>query len=146
MPRPATIKGGSTAAVSGSQPLTLAYDGSHPALTISQGALSLNGNSFTINGSVLAPGTYTVIQQTTGSIAASGIFAVTGTAIGAGTTAAIVINGGNVNLAVKANAAFANLTPSGSVTYGSGSVILGGAVSAPGPIYPASGEMVSVND
>ena len=140
---PATIKGGSTVSF-GSQPITLGYDGSHPALTISQGALSLNGNSFTINGLVLAPGTYTIIQQTSGNVAASGVFAVTGTAIGMGTTAAIVINGGNVNLAIKANAAFANLTPSGSVTYGSGSVILGGKVSAPGPIYPANGETVSV--
>ncbi len=139
----AILNGGTTVSL-GSQPIILTYDGSDPALTIFQGTLSLNSNPFTINGPVLAPGTYTVIQQLTGNVAASGTFAVGGTAIGAGTTASIVVSGGNVNLAIQANAAFSNLTPGGSVNYGSGVVTLGGTVSAPGPIYPASGETVSV--
>ena len=48
----ATIKGGSSGTVDlGSQAINLTYDGSHPALYISQGTLSLNGNAFTINSS-----------------------------------------------------------------------------------------------
>ena len=58
-----TIKGGTTVSL-GSQPVTLTYDGLHPALSISQGALSLNGNAFTVNSSsALAVGTYTIVQQ-----------------------------------------------------------------------------------
>ena len=139
---PATINGGNTVSL-GSQPITLAYDGSHPALSISQGTLSLNGNSFTVNGPALAPGTYTLIQQASGSVASSGTFAVSGTAIGAGTTGAIVVSGGNVNLMVESVAGFSNLA-SQSTTYGSASVTLNGTVSGSGPIYPANGETVTV--
>ena len=115
---PATINGGTTVSL-GSQPIILAYDGSHPALSISQGTLSLNGNAFTVNGAVLPPGTYTLIQQASGSVSGSGSFSVSGTAIGAGTTGSISISGGNVNLVVKADASFSNLTASQSTTYGS---------------------------
>src|ERR1039458_6058208 len=46
----AAIIGGASGTVSlGSQPVTLTYDGSHPALYISQGTLSLNGNAFIVN-------------------------------------------------------------------------------------------------
>ena len=46
----ATINGPSGGTVDlGAQPIVLAYDGADPALTISQGTLSLNGNAFTIN-------------------------------------------------------------------------------------------------
>ncbi|HZQ45680.1 MAG TPA: Ig-like domain repeat protein, partial [Verrucomicrobiae bacterium] len=98
----ATIKGG-TAVSLGSRPITLAYDGSHSALTISQGTLTLNGNAFTVNGSQLAGGSaYTIVHQTSGNIASSGSFSVTGAAIGApGTTAAISVGGGSVMLAIN---------------------------------------------
>jgi len=43
----ATLKGATTVSL-GSRPITLAYDGSHPALTVSQGALTLNQNAFTV--------------------------------------------------------------------------------------------------
>jgi len=100
-----TIKGGTTVSL-GSRPITLNYDGSHPALAISQGTLSLNGNAFTVNGSQLGIGTYTIIQQASGSIASAGSFSVTGTAIGAsGTTAFISVSGGIVNLTI------ANIVP-----------------------------------
>jgi trimeric autotransporter adhesin len=95
----ATIKGGTTVSL-GSRPITLTYDGSHPALTISQGTLSLNGNAFTVNGSALAIGTYTIIQQTSGNITSSGSYSVTGTAIGSGKTAAISVSSGNVVLTI----------------------------------------------
>jgi uncharacterized protein (TIGR02597 family) len=93
---PATIKGGTTVDF-GSRPITLTYDGTNPALTISQGALVLNGNTITVNGSALPAGTYTLIQQLTGNIAATGSFAVTGTALG-GKPASIAVVGGSVNL------------------------------------------------
>jgi autotransporter-associated beta strand protein len=137
-----TIKGGTTVNL-GSRPITLAYDGSHPALTISQGALSLNGNTFTVNGAVLGLGTYTLIQQASGSVGSSGTYTVTGTAIGAGKTGSISVSGGNVNLMVEVTPAFSSLT-SPSITYGTGSVTLTGVVSATGPVYPAIGDTVSV--
>ena len=128
----------------GSQPITLAYDGSHPALTVSQGTLSLNGNAFTVNGSALAPGTYAIIQQSSGNVSGSGSYAVAGTAIGSGKTGSNSVSGGNVNLIVKATPAFSNLTANQSVTYGTTSVTLSGKVSATGPLYPANGETITV--
>ena len=97
---PATIAGGSSINL-GSQPLTLNYDGAHPALTISQGTLSLNGNPFTVNGSVLAPGSYTLIHQANGNVAGTGPHAVAGTAVGAGTVGSIAVSGGDVNLIIN---------------------------------------------
>jgi fibronectin-binding autotransporter adhesin len=77
----ATIKGGSTVNL-GSRPITLVYDGANPALTVSQGALTLNGNTITVNASTPLPaGTYTLIKQTTGSITTSGTFTVQGSAL-----------------------------------------------------------------
>lgn len=91
-----TIKGGTTVNL-GSRPITLNYNGVNPALTISQGTLSLNGNALTVNGSVLADGTYTLIQQTAGNVAATGNITVSGTALG-GKPASITVVGGSVNL------------------------------------------------
>ncbi len=139
----ATIKGGTTVSF-GSRPITLTFDGSDPALSISQGTLVLNGNTFTVNGSVLAPGTYTLIQQASGNVTSSGSFAVSGTAIGAGTTGSISVTGGSVNLMVKATPSFSGLTASQSITYGTPLITLSGAVSATGPLYPADGETVTV--
>ncbi len=97
---PATIKGASGANVNLSwQPITLTYNGSNPALTISQGTLSLNNNAFTINAaSALVPGIYTLIRQASGNISASGTFSVTGTAIGS--SASISVVGNEVKLTV----------------------------------------------
>ncbi len=83
----------------GSQPISLTFDGSHPALTISQGTLSLNGNAFTVNtASPLASGTYAIVHQAGGAISSAGSYSVSGTAIGAGATGTISVSGGNVNL------------------------------------------------
>ena len=85
----------------GSQPISLAYDGSHPALTISQGTLSLNGNAFTVNTvSPLGSGTYPIVHQASGAISSAGSYSVSGTAIGAGATGTISVSGGNVNLVI----------------------------------------------
>lgn len=83
----------------GSQPITLAYDGSHPALTIAQGKLSLNGNAFTVNTpSPLASGNYAIIHQAGGTISSTGSYSVSGTAIGVGATATVSVTGGDVIL------------------------------------------------
>ena len=104
----AAIKGASGYAVNlGSNPITLTYDSAHPALFISQGALVLNKNPFTVNttnSSGLANGTYTIIQQASGTITNTTPFTVTGTAIGSGSVGSIsVTNGTNVNLIVSAS-------------------------------------------
>ena len=99
----AAINGASGGTVNlGSRPIVLAYDGSHPALYISQGTLSLNGNAFTVNSCpALAVGTYTIVQQAGGSITSVGSYTVTGTAIGSGKTGSISVSGGNVNLVIQ---------------------------------------------
>jgi autotransporter-associated beta strand protein len=72
----------------GSQPIILNYDGSNPALYVSQGGITLHGNAFTINGSPLSAGAHVVLQQNpAGSLNAVGPFPqATGTAIAVGTT------------------------------------------------------------
>lgn len=98
----AVINGGASGTINlGSQPINLTYDGLHPALYISQGTLSLNGNVFKVNSAApLAQGTYPIIQQASGSVVSNGMFTVSGTAIGPGTSGAIQVNGTNVNLLV----------------------------------------------
>ena len=76
---PATIAG--TGAVSlGSRPITLNYDGTHPALTVSSGTLTLNANAFTVNGPLLIPGVYVLIQAAS-PVTGSGVYTVSGTAL-----------------------------------------------------------------
>ena len=94
----ATIKGGTTVSF-GSRPITLNYDGSHDTmLTISQGALSMNGNTVNLNGSsTLSLGIHNIIQVTGGSISLSGTIAVSGTAIPSGSVATVSSSGGTPN-------------------------------------------------
>jgi autotransporter-associated beta strand protein len=153
---PATIKGGTTVSL-GSRPITLNFDGTDPALTISQGTLALNGNAFTVNGSLLPGGTYTLVQQTSGNISSSGTLTVAGSAIpSSGATVGISASGGSVILTITYNTAttVGALTP---VTYGTPVTFLatvspsptGGTVqfydnSAPlGGAIPVSGGMAS---
>ena len=98
----ATIKGGVTGRISlGARPITLTYDGAHPALYLSQGTLALNGNAFTVNTATpLAAGTYAIVQQASGNISSNGTLTISGTAIGPGTLASIQVSGGNVNLLI----------------------------------------------
>jgi len=99
----AAVKGASGGTVNlGSRPITLTFDGANPALYISQGTLSLNGNAFTVNKApALAVGTYTIVQQASGNITSAGVYTVSGTAIGAGKTGIISVSGGNVILTVQ---------------------------------------------
>jgi autotransporter-associated beta strand protein len=97
----------------GSSPITLTYDGAHPALYVSQGTVSLNGNAFTINSSSpLAIGTYTIIQQAIGNPVTSGSFSVTGSAIASGLVGSISVSGANVNLVVQQAQCLTNLSVS----------------------------------
>jgi autotransporter-associated beta strand protein len=109
----ATIRGGTTVSL-GSQPISLTFkpaafsgDSNHPALYISQGALSLNGNAFSVSnasGTALGSGTYLLIQQANGNVASFGSYpvTVTGSGLAANDTASIQVSGGNVNLLVNA--------------------------------------------
>jgi autotransporter-associated beta strand protein len=100
---PATINGASGGTVSlGSQPVILTYDGSHPALSISQGTLLLSGNAFTINTvSPLGLGAYILVQQANGNITSSGTFSVAGSAVGPDDTGSILVSGGSLILAIQ---------------------------------------------
>ena len=122
----AAIKGKPGGTVNlGSQPITLNYDGAHPALYVSQGTLVLSNNVFmvnTANGLPLPTGSYTLVQQASGSISSSGTFSVVGTAVGFERPASVTVSGGTVTLNVSPVAgwkiglagglAFTNLTAS----------------------------------
>lgn len=98
----AAIKGGTTVNL-GSQPVTLNYDGSNPALYISQGALVLSNNVITVNGTTLSVGVpYTIIQAAGGTITTNGTLAITGTAIPPGATATVSISGGDLQITLAA--------------------------------------------
>ena len=105
----AAINGAADGTVSlSSQPIALTFtptsfngDASHPSLYISQGTLSLNGNSFAVNnasGTALGAGTYVLVQQASGNITSAGSYGVTvtGSGIVPGGTALISVNGGAV--------------------------------------------------
>ncbi|MGD0261605.1 MAG: autotransporter-associated beta strand repeat-containing protein [Verrucomicrobiota bacterium] len=86
-------------------PTTITGDTTHPALYISQGALSLNGNTFMVNNAgawALGAGTYLLIEQATGNITSSGSYfvSVSGKGLASGCAASIQVSGGNVNLVV----------------------------------------------
>jgi len=151
----ATIKGGTTVSL-GSQPILLTFtpttfsgDITHPALYISQGTLSLNGNAFVINnasGTPLAAGTYRIIQQASGNVTSAGSYSVsvTGSGLLGNSAASIQVSGGNVNLVVtKATPVFSGITASTSVNYGTANVTLGGKISV-GSAYPNSGETITI--
>lgn len=111
-------------------PIVLNFDGSDPALYIPQGILSLNGNPFTINGTVLANGTYTLVEQASGSIASAGTYPpVTGTAIGSGQSGVISVSGGAVSLIVSTGVApsISSLVPDTGRTNGGTAVTINGA-------------------
>lgn len=108
----ATIKGSAVVNL-GSQAIQLAYspasvagDAAHPALYVSQGALTFNGNALTINtASQLGAGVYTLIQTSSGTI--NGAPASSATFTGAGivpyaTSAIVSVSGGNVILTIVA--------------------------------------------
>ena len=129
-------------------PTAFTGDTAHPSLCFVNGPLVLSSNNFTVNnasGFALNAGVYRIIQ-TDQNIAAAGTFPLTmaGSGLAAGATGSIQVSGKNVNLVVQGPGTFSNLTPNKSATYGANTVALSGIVSAPGPVYPAMGETVSV--
>ena len=127
----AVIKGNSSGTVDlGSRPVTLNFtpasvagDTTHPALLVSQGALTLNG-AITVNiggSSPLGAGTYRLISQTSGSISGTPTLAATtgpgsNHGLAANATAVLQITGGQLNLLVSAGLA----TPTVALTRHSG--------------------------
>lgn len=85
----------------GARPIVLTYDGSNPSLFLSQGTLSLSGNTITVNSLAPLPaGTHTLIRQASGSVLCSVTGVVNGTAIPGGLNAYISIIGGDVALTI----------------------------------------------
>ena len=108
----AAIRGDVTGTISlGSQPITLTYNGTQPALYVPQGTLALNGNAITVNSAApLAPGTYPIIQQASGSISTNGTITVTGTAISPAMIASLQVVGGNLNLVLIVRPPYLNFS------------------------------------
>jgi autotransporter-associated beta strand protein len=114
----ATIKGASGSIVDlGAQPISLTItprtfngDATNQALTISQGALNLNGNVITVTNagsSALGAGTYTLIHVSGGTIngtPSADVSSVGGAGLAANTTASISVTGGDVDLVVSSTA------------------------------------------
>ena len=95
----------------GALPVTLNFtptsttgDSSHPALTVSTGALTFNGALTISNNSAtaLGDGTYLILSQASGSISGTPIFGgtVSGQGIQAGKSCELRITGGNLELVV----------------------------------------------
>ena len=105
----ATLAGapGGTIAM-GSNPITLTYDGTHPALTVTGATLSLNNNAFTVNGaSVLANGDYHIVTAAGAITDLSTTYPTpTGTAL-TGKTASITVSSNNVVLHVSGASGYA---------------------------------------
>jgi len=116
----AVIKGGTTGTVSlGSQPMTLGWSGgtsgtdtTHPALTVSQGTLSLSGNTITVATSqTLGAGVYTLVgaPSITGTVNSTPTFSGGGGFDSSGGKVAVIsISGNTVILTVS--------TPGGTIS------------------------------
>jgi autotransporter-associated beta strand protein len=149
-----TVSLGSQALLLALTPTAFDGDTDHPALFVSQGTLLLNGNAFTVNNAAslpLGPGIFTLIQQSSGSIVSSGTFSVTVTGSGlvTGASASIQVSGQNVYLVVTGGnpyGFFSGLNASQAFLAANlpNALNLAGTFSAPGPVYPASGETITV--
>ena len=88
----------------GARPVTLNYDSTHPALVVSQGTLSLNGNNFTVvvPGAALNNGVYTLVttpSPITGTVNPTPSFT-GGNGLAEARTGVVSISGNNVILTV----------------------------------------------
>lgn len=155
----AMIRGNSTGGISfGTRPVILNFtptsftgDTTHPPLYISQGALTLNNNTFTVTNSAataLGAGTYRLIQVAAANINGSPNpnVTVTGTGIAANTKATLQIAGGQLNLVIKPGPTFTNFSVTQTTAPGAGvqTVTVNGQLAA-GTTYPAQNETVTVN-
>ena len=129
----ATIKGGASGTVSlGARPINLtitpsvfAGDSTHPALSISQGALALNANAVTItnnSSTALGNGDYRLVQVGNGSngsitgTAPSGTVTVGGAGVATGGSATIGLDSGNHNLILTVSGVSSGGTLTGTAT------------------------------
>lgn len=136
----ATINGpvGGVVNLSGN-PVTLTYDGSHPALYVSQGTLNLVNNPFTINttnSQPLANGIYPIMQQVSGYAGVAGPFTITGSAIPAGATTTVISSNNIVYLTI--NTTYSNTTntqASPVVRPGAAIINNGGTANSSGTFY-----------
>ncbi|MGZ4971759.1 MAG: immunoglobulin domain-containing protein [Limisphaerales bacterium] len=155
----AMIRGSSIGGISfGSRPVILNFtptafagDTTHPPLYITQGALTLNNNAFTVTNAAataLGAGTYRLIQVTAATINGSPNANVTvaGTGVAANTKATLAIAGGQLNLVVKPIPAYTNFSVTQTTAVGVGvqTVTVGGQLAA-GSVYPALNETVTIN-
>ena len=138
---PATIKGNSSGTVSlGSQAITLNYDGTHPALTISQGQLLLNGNTFTVNHTpALTVGDYIVVTNLASTISSNGTFSVSGTGISAGLVPSLRVGGGGVVLHLDV---VSNMS---AIVYGPTTFIYNGFTQSPSVTFTGSTGATTTN-
>ena len=109
----AAIKGGASGTVSlGARPITLNYDGAHPALYVSQGSLSLGGNVFTVvvPGAALGDGAYTLLSAASinagSTVNATPLFT-GGNGLATGATGVVSISDATVVLTVSGSDPFA---------------------------------------
>ena len=108
----ATIKGGASGIINfGSRTIILNYDSANPPLTISQGALTLSGQTITVNDSYpLSNGTYNLIQVNSGNLTHTGSFILAGNATNGAT-------GGTIGFTTNAGIAYVTLTVTGSTNF-----------------------------
>jgi autotransporter-associated beta strand protein len=131
----ASINGASGGVVNmGSQLISLTFapqtfngDATHPALNITQGALTLNGNVVTVNNAGASPlgvGTYSLIQVAGGTLTGSAKLGgvVTGAGLAANTGASLSVAGGSLNLVV----ATVVVPGINSITFSGGKLIFSG--------------------
>ena len=105
---PATIKGGAGGTVNlGTRPITLNFDGTNSPLVISQGTLTLGGQTITVNcTNTLTNATYNLIKVTGGKLAHSGSYSLAGTATNGAT-------GISVGFTTNAGIAYVQMTITG---------------------------------
>ena len=108
----AIIQGGANGTVNlGTRPINLNYDSSNPPLTISQGTLSLSGQTITVNDPYPLPsGTYNLIQVNSGKIIHSGSYTLAGNATNGAT-------GGTLGFTTNAGIAYVTLAVTGSTNF-----------------------------
>jgi len=155
----AMIRGSSLGGISfGSRPVILNFtptaftgDTTHPPLYITQGALTLNNNAFTVTNAAataLGAGTYRLIQVSAANINGSpnAVVTVAGTGIATNTRATLAIAGGQLNLVVKPVPAFTNISVAQTTGVGVGvqTVTISGQLAA-GTTYPTLNETITVN-
>ena len=103
---PATISGTAGGTIDmGVTPISLTTNGTNPCLTVTNAALTLGGNQFTVvTGSPLSAGVYTLVSAAsiTGSVNSTALYG--GSGLAGGASGAVSISGNNVIITVTGGA------------------------------------------